>query len=210
MREQSADVPAGHVGQSRVAGLAEEQRLAALPQRLVAVHARAVVLEDRLRHERRRLARRVGDVLDDVLVEHELVGHAQQRVEAHVDLGLAGGADLVVLDLDLDAEPLHREDHLGAQVLVLVHRRDREVALLVPDLVAEVAAAFVARGVPRRFDRVDRVRRRVLVVVEPHVVEDEELRLGTEVARCPRGRSRRDGPRPSSRRSADRASTARA
>ena len=79
-----------------------------------------------------------GHVLHDVLEEHELVGHARQRVEAHVDLGLAGGADLVVLDLDLDAHPLEGEHHLGAQVLVVVHRRDREVALLVADLVAEV------------------------------------------------------------------------
>ena len=101
-----------------VALLVEEQRLAALPQRLVAVHARAVVLEDRLRHERHRLARRPRHVLDDVLVEHELVGHRQQRVEAHVDLGLAGGADLVVLHLDLDADALERQDHLGAEVLV--------------------------------------------------------------------------------------------
>ena len=66
--EQAADVPAGHVGQPGVAGLVEEQRLAALPQRLVDVHARAVVLEDRLGHERRRLAVLPGDVLDDVLV----------------------------------------------------------------------------------------------------------------------------------------------
>ncbi len=126
------------VGQPGVAGLVVEQRLAALPQRLVAVHARAVVLEDRLRHERGRLAVGAGHVLHDVLVEHQLVGHAQQRVEAHVDLGLARGADLVVLDLDLDAQPLEHEDHLRAQVLEVVHRRDREVALLVAGLEPEV------------------------------------------------------------------------
>ena len=79
--------------------------------------------------------------LIDVLVEHQLVGHRRERVEAHVDLGLARGADLVVLHLDLDADLLEREQHLGAQVLVLVHRRHGEVALLVADLVAEVGAA---------------------------------------------------------------------
>ena len=105
MVQQAADVPAGHVGQPGVARLVEEQRLAALPQRLVRVHARAVVLEDRLGHERDRLAVLPGHVLDDVLVQHELVGHREQRVEAHVDLGLAGGAHLVVLHLDLDAQP---------------------------------------------------------------------------------------------------------
>ena len=107
MREQPADVPAGHVGQPGVADLVEEQRLVALPQRLVHVHPRAVVLEDRLGHERRRQPVLPGDVLDDVLVEHQLVGHRQQRVEPHVDLGLAGGAHLVVLHLDLDPEALH-------------------------------------------------------------------------------------------------------
>ena len=87
--EQAADVPAGDVGQAGVAGLVEEQRLAALPQRLVRVHARAVVLEDRLRHERERLAGRPGRRLEDVLERHELVGHRQQRVEADADLALA-------------------------------------------------------------------------------------------------------------------------
>jgi hypothetical protein len=49
--QQAADVPAGQVGQAAVAELVVEQRLAVLPQRLVGVHARAVVAEDRLRHE---------------------------------------------------------------------------------------------------------------------------------------------------------------
>jgi hypothetical protein len=49
--EQAADVPARHVGQAAVAELVVEQRLAVLPQRLVAVHARAVVAEERLGHE---------------------------------------------------------------------------------------------------------------------------------------------------------------
>ena len=70
----------------------------------------------------------------------------QQRVEAHVDLGLAGGADLVVLHLDLDADRSSTLDHLRAEVLVLVHRRDGEVALLVPRLVAEVRASRRARS----------------------------------------------------------------
>ena len=42
--------------------------------------------------------------LDDVFVEHQLVGHREQGVEPHVDLGLARGTDFVVLDLDLDPE----------------------------------------------------------------------------------------------------------
>ena len=75
----------------------------------------------------------------------------QQRVEAHVDLGLAGGADLVVVHLDLDADLLELQDHLGL-------RRSwnwsiggqREVALLVARLVAEVRAARARRRSSRR------------------------------------------------------------
>ena len=98
----------------------------------------------------------------------------------HVDLGLAGGGHLVVLDLDLDAEALHGEDHLGPQVLEVVGRRDREVPLLGTDLVAEVRS-FVGAGVPVPLDRVHLVEGVALVLGVPHVVEDEELGLGPEV-----------------------------
>ena len=67
----------------------------------MAVHTGAVVVEQRLRHERGGLAVRPGDVLDDVLEEHDVVGRVQQRIELVVDLALAGGADLVVRALDL-------------------------------------------------------------------------------------------------------------
>ena len=103
MLEQAADVVAREVRQAAVADLVVEERLAVLPQALVAVHARAVVLEERLGHERDGVAGRVGDVLDDVLERHQVVGGLQQRAEPEVDLGLAGGADLVVLHLDVDA-----------------------------------------------------------------------------------------------------------
>ena len=185
MREQPADVPAREVGQARVALLVEEERLAALPQRLVHVHARAVVLEQRLRHERDGLARGARDVLHHVLVEHQLVGHRRQRVEAHVDLGLARGADLVVLHLDRDADLLERQQHLRAEVLVLVHRRrPGSTPPCTADLVPEVRGAVelaVAAGVPRALDRVEEVVARVLVLVEARGVEDVELGLGPEV-----------------------------
>ena len=46
------------------------------------MHARTVVAVDRLRHEGRRLAVAVGDVVDAVLIDLHLVGHGQQRAEA--------------------------------------------------------------------------------------------------------------------------------
>ena len=212
VREQSADVPARHVGEPRVTGFVEEQRLAALPQRLVHVHARAVVHEDRLRHEGDRVSALSRHVLHDVLVEHELVGHRRDGVEAHVDLGLPRSADFVVLHLDRDADLLEHAHHLGTQVLELVHRRDREVALLVPRLVPEVGAAVelaLAPRVPHAFDGVDEVVARELVLIEAHRVEDVELGLGAEVRGVGETGARRGTRPPSARCSAGRACTTR-
>ncbi len=107
------------------------------------VHPGAVVLEDRLGHERDRLSGPQRDVLDDVLVEHQPVRHRQEVIEAHVDLALARGANLVMMNLDRDPELAQDHDHLRAEVLVVVHRRNREVPLLVTRLVAEVAPTFL-------------------------------------------------------------------
>ena len=180
--EDPADVVERELREARVL-VPREQRLAVLPDRLVAVHARAVVLEQRLRHERDRLAVAAGDVLDAVLVDHQLVAHLDDRAELHVDLGLAAGRHLVVLGLDLDAALLHLEAHLGADVLQRVHRRDREVALLVARLVAEVrtAGVLLAAGVPAALDRVEEVEAAVRARLEARRIEDEELGLGPEV-----------------------------
>jgi hypothetical protein len=68
----------------------------------VHVHAGAVVAEERLGHEGRDLPCLPGGVLDDVLELHDVVGRLEQRVEAVVDLRLAGRADLVVGALDVE------------------------------------------------------------------------------------------------------------
>ena len=121
-----------------------------------------------------------GDVLDDVLEPLQGVAHAEQRVEAHVDLALAAGGDFVVHGLDGHADALQDFDHLVAQVDHGVGRRAGEVALLVARLVAEVGELFAA-GVPAAFDRVDRVEGLVGAGGVADVVEDEEFRLRAEV-----------------------------
>ncbi len=138
--EQATDVPAGDVGESAVAGLVVEQRLAVGPEGLVRVHAGAVVAEERLRHEGGRLAPLVGGVLDDVLELQDVVGRVHHGVEAVVDLALAGGADLVVAALEDQAGVDQLEADVVAEVGVLVDRADGEVATLVRRGVAEVAA----------------------------------------------------------------------
>ncbi len=122
-----------------------------------------------------------ADVLDDVLVGHHLVAHLGQRREAHVDLGLAGGADLVVLDLDRDPGLDQLEHDLGPQVLELVRRRDGEVALLEAGPVGEVGGAVGAR-VPDALFGIDEVVAAEGVLVEPDRVEDVELGLRAPVA----------------------------
>ncbi len=90
-----------------------------------------------------------------------------------------------MVDLDADPDRLERQDHVRADVLELVHRRDRKVALLVARLVAEVRLlerALLA-GVPEPGLGVDEVVARVVVLVEADRVEEEELELGTDVDR---------------------------
>src|SRR5205814_9593206 len=100
-------------------------------------------------------------------------------LEAQVDLALAAGCDLVVVELARDAEPLERQHHARAQVVQRVVRRRWEVALLLADRVAETGLA----GVPVALGGVDEVPRLVRAARVRHLVEDEELALGADEAR---------------------------
>ena len=143
------------------------------------VHAGAVVAEERLGHEAGGLAVLLGDVLDDVFVNHHPVGGGDERAETIVNFGLAGGGDFVVLLFDFDAQFFHRQHHFGADVLLGVGGCDREIAFLVPDFVAEVRH-FVAAAVPDAFLAVNGVERAIALGVELDVVEDEEFGFRTE------------------------------
>jgi hypothetical protein len=88
----------------------------------------------------------------------------------------------VVPALDLETAGDQVRDHVVTEVGVVVDRRHREVAALVVDLVALVAADLLTSGVPPALDRVDVVVLLVRVRAEPDRVEDVELGLGAEVA----------------------------
>src|ERR1051325_358915 len=81
--------------QSSIA-VAREGWLIALPQRLMTVHARSVIAEQRLRHEGRGLAVLTRSVLHHVLKNLQVVGRAQQIRKTKSDLALAGGGDFVM------------------------------------------------------------------------------------------------------------------
>ena len=180
--QDPADVPAGEVRELAVAPLVEEQRLAILPQRMVGVHARAVVAEDRLGHERGRLAVAPGLILDDVLELHHVIARRQQRAEAVVDLLLSGSADLMMGSFDLQAGGEAGADHAVADIGHLIVGGDGEVAALESGLVSLVAALLLAAGVPGRLGGVNGVEglgRRGFVT---HRVEEIELGLRPDIA----------------------------
>ncbi len=179
--EQATDVPPSGVGELCVAGLVVEEGLALEPQRLMGVHTRAVVAEQRLGHEGRNLAPLLSHVLDDVLELQDVVGGVNHRVELVVDFLLATGTDLVVGALKLEARLDQPQRDVVTQVSRLVDGGDGEVAALVRGLVSEVAALFFAARVPGTFGGVHGVEARVLLHLVAHVVEDVELSLRCKV-----------------------------
>ena len=176
--ENTADVPQRFLGQACVL-VAGEQRLTVFPDRLVTVHAGAVIALDRLGHEGCGLAVGRGDVVHHVLVELQLVGNPGQVVEGHAQLVL-GGRHLVVVLVHVHAHGDQGRGHLGADVAGLVDRVDREVAALDARTVAHVAAFhFVAGGV-RAFFGVELEERTVHFDREANIVEHEELGFRAE------------------------------
>ena len=119
------------------------------------------------------------DVLDDVLVHHHLVGRAHQGVEPDIDFRLAGGGHFMVMLLHGDARLLHLQDHLGADVLLRIGRRHREVAFLVADLSAQVDA--VLPHVPHAFLGIDVVIAAMARLVVPRMIKNEEFGFGPPV-----------------------------
>src|SRR5262249_61133129 len=99
MLQYATDIVASRIADQRVVLSVVEDVLAPLPQALVRVHAGAVVLKNWLRHDRHRLAVPACYVLDDVLVDQNLIGHARGRGKSHIDFGLPRRSDLVVVTL---------------------------------------------------------------------------------------------------------------
>ena len=141
--DHAADEVERGVAEAGIA-VAGEERLAALPDRHVGVHARAVILGDRLGHEGRGLAVGVGDHVDDIFVDLHAVGGLDQRAVGQAELVLRGG-DLVMVLVHRQAHLDHRRDHLAADVHGAVDRRDREIAALGARPVGEIAAFIFAR-----------------------------------------------------------------
>ena len=122
-----------HRAQMVLVGAVVEGVLAASEERQVRVHPAPVLARERLGHERREGAAAARDLLDQVLVGLEAVGHPQGILVANVDFVLRG-ADLMVVVLDRDSHRLERAHGDFADVVSDIDRVDVEVSGIVEEL----------------------------------------------------------------------------
>ena len=176
--DDTADEVQGGVGQAGIA-FAGEGVLAFFPDRHVDVHARAVVAVQRLRHEGRGAAVGIGNVVHDVLQGLYFVSLLHQGVELDADFVLAGSRHFVVVNFDSLTHLFQCVAHGSTDFVVVVERRNREVAALDAWTVAFVAAFDVLVGHPGALFGEDLEHRTGDVGLELHFVEDEELWLWT-------------------------------
>src|SRR5207247_2165531 len=132
--QDSTDEKQSRLAQASIT-IAREQRFPVFPERNVGVHARAVIGEERFRHERGRFVVFPRDVANDVFVILHRVAHHFQRREADVDLGLAGGGHFVMWFIDRDACFLQFERHLVPNILQRIHRPNVKITFLCSKLV---------------------------------------------------------------------------
>src|SRR5918994_2117310 len=137
-RYGSADVVPCGFREQRIAVFIVEQRLICFPERLMYVHAGAVVTEEGLGHEGGRETEIMAHVLNDVLVRQEPIGRLHECSEAEVDLCLSRGCHLMMLHFDRNAGFDERQHDLRSHILQPVCGRHREVALLVTRPVPQV------------------------------------------------------------------------
>ena len=121
------------------------------------MHPGTIVTEEGFGHEARRLAMLAGHVTDDIFVNHHRVGGLHERVEAIVNFRLARRGDFVVVPFHRQAQLLHRQHHLGAQILLGVGGGDGKITFLVANFVAEVRHLIAAR-VPGGFLGFNRIK----------------------------------------------------
>ena len=86
-----------------------------------------------------------------------------------------------MVHLGFNADIQHGKHHLGADVLQRIRGRCGEITLFIAKLMTEVGTLVGAR-VPGGLDRIHLVEGMILRLIEAHIIENEKLRLGTEVS----------------------------
>src|SRR5437016_13665177 len=92
--------------------------------------------------------------------------------------------------LNFQPAGLHGHGHLGAQVLIVVSGRHREVTFLVTRPIAQVVLR--ASGIPAALFSINEIETLIFFLVKTHVIEDEELSFRAEES-CVRSEERRVG-----------------
>ncbi len=176
--DDAADEVQGGVRQAGVA-FASEGVGAVFGNGHVNVHTGTVVAVQRLRHEGSGLAERVGNVVHAVLQGLYFVGLLHQGVEQHADFVLAGSCHFVVVNFNGQAHFFQCVAHGGTDFVVVVDRRNREVAALDARTMTFVASLEIGVGVPGSLLREDLEHGAGDVGLEFDFVEYEEFRLRT-------------------------------
>ena len=180
MFDDAADVIQRDFGQACIA-VAAEQILAAFPQRLMHVHARAVVADNGLRHEGRGLAVGMGNVVHGVLEDLVPVSAFHQAGEHGADFALPRRCHFMMMHFNRHALLFESQAHRRTDILQRIHRRNGEVAALDRRTMAHVAAIHVITGGPRRFRSLHAGRRAGHVDVPGHRIKNEKLGFRTEI-----------------------------
>src|SRR5215831_18193056 len=147
------------------------------------MHAGAVITVEWLGHEGRAFVMALGYVAHRVFKNLQVVGGANQSGIAKVDFALAGGGDFMVMAFNLNAGLLQLVGDFGAKVLERVERREGDISFFVANMVAEIRVPVLAVRIPDRFRIVYREAGGMSLVLKPHVVEDKEFGLRTEIDR---------------------------
>ena len=182
MLDDAADVVQGKVAQPSVA-VTSKQVFTVFPDRLVHMHARAVVARIGLGHEGGCFAVGIRHVPDHVLEHLSPVGALHQGAKAGANLVLASACHLMVEHLNRDAQRLKNERHFSAHVLGAVDRGHWKVAAFDRGTMAPVTAFELGTRAPGSFVFVDFKEYLAWLIAPAHAVKNEEFRLGAEEGR---------------------------
>jgi hypothetical protein len=122
--------------------IASKNRVAVLPNGLMAMHTGAIVRHNRLRHEGRRLTITLGHHVYGVFVELDGIGGARQCFKADAKLMLTR-RHLMVMLFDFHAHVMQNIQHLVPDLIAVINWRRREVTALWRRTVAEIAMGIV-------------------------------------------------------------------
>ena len=117
--------------------------------------------------------------MDHIFVELQAVRHRGQRREFQPEFVL-GWCHFVVMLFRIKADISHDRQHLGAHVLLGIHRRHREIAALWARAVAHIAHWIFLAGIDRQFGGIEAVSSLVRLGGPTHVIEHEELGFRSE------------------------------